>query len=218
MNATRTIVAAACAALALGMLPACSHKGMGPGNRYKTADEWERATRNQKKAYTFEDFIANPNYTLSRDIWCGAALKDYAPAESYVEVLLKEQRGRLYIRGNIAMDFPVCSGRVGGRETPRGTFRISEMKEFYRSHSYGSYMDADNNFVQGNAVAGVPGPAGTHFEGADMPYWMRFNGGVGMHVGNVHRVGQSHGCVRIPEEACKIVFSKMGVGSKVIVK
>lgn len=207
------------ALLALAVLPCCtSHKGMGPGHKYRSADEWERASRSQTKAYSFEDFIAKPDYTLSRDIWCGAALKDYAPADTYVVVLLKEQRGRLYIHGEVAMDFPVCSGRVGGKETPRGTFRVSEMKEFYRSHSYGSYMDANNNFVQGNAVAGVPGPAGTHFEGADMPYWMRFNGGVGMHVGNVHRVGQSHGCVRVPKEACQIVYSKMGIGSKVIVK
>ena len=53
MHSKKVFVLAATAALALGMLPSCSHKGVGPSHRYKSADEWERATRHQKKAYTF---------------------------------------------------------------------------------------------------------------------------------------------------------------------
>jgi lipoprotein-anchoring transpeptidase ErfK/SrfK len=37
-------------------------------------------------------------------------------------------------------------------------------------------------------------------------------------VGEVHRYSQSHGCVRVPEEACSILFEKLAVGSRVIVK
>ncbi|MBQ1189233.1 MAG: L,D-transpeptidase family protein [Lachnospiraceae bacterium] len=47
---------------------------------------------------------------------------------------------------------------------------------------------------------------------------MRFNGAIGLHVGNVHRYSASHGCVRVPEEACAILFEKLAVGSEVIVK
>ena len=60
--------------------------------------------------------------------------------------------------------------------------------------------------------------AGATFRGTLMPYWMRFNGAIGMHTGVVQRDGASHGCVRVPEEACSVLFEKLAVGSKVIVK
>lgn len=181
-------------------------------------DRMEEETRNKRVAATFEEFIASDNYRSSRDMWRGAALNDDAPADSYVVILLEEQRGRLYIRNTIAMDFPICSGRFGGSETPKGTFTISQKAKDYRSSLYGSYVDSQNRIVKGGADSRVKGPAGTTFRGASMPYWMRFNGAIGMHVGNVYRDGKSHGCVRVPEEACSILFSKLAVGSKVIVR
>ncbi len=178
----------------------------------------EREARGKRVAFSYEAFVASPGYRTSRDIWRGRAIEQHDPQYSHVEVLLNEQRGRLYIRGQIAMDFPICSGRVGGSETPRGTFRISQKEKEYRSNRYGFYVDANGDYVKGGAVAGKPGPAGTHFKGARMPYWMRFNGAIGLHVGDVHREGDSHGCVRVPEEACSILFDKLAVGSAVIVK
>ncbi len=198
------------------LLAACSSPS--PERLRAEGARLEEEARGKKLAFTYEAFIASPQYRYSRDMWRGRALEQHDPQHSHVEVLLKEQRGRLYINGQIAMDFPVCSGRVGGSETPRGTFRISQKVEDYRSNRYGFYVDKDDNFVKGGAVAGKPGPAGTHFKGARMPYWMRFNGAIGMHVGDVHREGESHGCVRVPEEACSILFEKLAVGSKIIVK
>ncbi len=203
------------AAFAL-LLAACSSPT--PADFYAAGDRLEEESRHKKLAFTYEAFISSPDYRNSRDFWRGAALEQHNPRGSHVEVLLNEQRGRLYINGKIAMDFPVCSGRVGGHETPRGSFRISQKAREYRSNLYGSYVDARGNYVRGGARAGKPGPAGTHFRGASMPYWMRFNGAIGMHVGQVHRQGESHGCVRVPEEACSILFEKLAVGSKVIVK
>lgn len=207
------LLAAATAAL----LSSCQSPEARLRNLRAEGDRLEAASKNKKLAYTFEDFIASEHYRETRDMWRGAAIEQYNPANSYVEILLEEQRGRLYINGQIAMDFPVCSGRFGGKETPKGTFRISQKQRDYRSNRYGSYVDVNERFVKGDAEAGKPGPAGTHFLGASMPYWMRFNGAIGMHVGNVHRDAASHGCVRVPEEACSILFSKLAVGSKVIV-
>lgn len=182
-------------------------------------DRLEEATRHVRKAYTFEDFIAHEGYRETRDMWRGAALNEYNPAHSYVEILLEEQRGRLYINDTIAMDFPICSGRFGGQETPKGTFRISQKVKEYRSNRYGSFMSKDGKrVVERNISVKDTPPEGAVFEGADMPYWMRFNGAIGLHVGNVHRHSASHGCVRVPEEACSILFEKLAVGSKVIVK
>ncbi len=185
---------------------------------YAEGDRLEEEARGKKLAFTYEDFVASAEYRTSRDIWRGRALEQYDPQNSRVEVLLDEQRGRLYINGKIAMDFPVCSGRIGGSETPRGAFRITQKEKEYRSNRYGFYVDAQGDFVKGGAVAGKPGPAGSQFKGSRMPYWMRFNGAIGMHVGDVHRQGESHGCVRVPEEACSILFEKLELGSVVVVK
>lgn len=177
------------------------------------------APKPTRLAYTFEAFIASPHYRHTRDLWQGGAINEYAPSKSHVEVLLEQQRGRLYINGVIAMDFPICSGRVGGSETPRGTFRISQKVRKYRSNLYGSFVSkTGNKVVKGGVSSQDKAPAGSVFLGAEMPYWMRFNGAIGMHVGDVYRVGASHGCVRVPVEACSILFEKLAVGSKVIVK
>ncbi len=199
------------------LLGSCSHEAT-PEDAYRRGAELEAASRNKKVARTFEQFISSPAYSESRDMWRGAAIQDRNPRNSRVEILLREQRGRLYINDRIAMDFPVCSGRVGGHETPRGTFRITEKKREHRSTLYGSFVDANNVVVKGDAKSWQKAPKGSHFKGALMPYWMRFNGAVGMHVGSVYRSGASHGCVRIPPEACSILFDKLDTGSKVIVK
>lgn len=190
-----------------------------PEDMLQAGDRLERETRNKQVARTFEEFTASPRYAFSRDIWCGRALELTDPQHSRVEILLSVQRGRLYIRDKIAMDFPICSGRVGGSETPTGSFRISEKKLEHRSSLYGSFVDANDRVVKGGADSRRhKAPAGAHFKGALMPYWMRFNGAVGLHVGTVLRDGDSHGCVRVPPEACSILYSKLAVGSAVIVK
>lgn len=186
---------------------------------YRLGDELDEAAKNKKVGYTFEDFISSPGYRSSRDYWRGPAIERTDPANSHVEILLKEQRGRLYINGEIAMDFPVCTGRVGGSETPRGTFRITEKKEEHRSTLYGCFVDADDNLVKAGVTSSEPPPPGAFFKGSKMDYWMRFNGAIGIHVGNiVERDSLSHGCVRLPVEPAEILFSKLDVGSKVIVK
>lgn len=188
------------------------------GRSSMSADEWELASKNKRVARTFEEFINSPNYSMSRDMWRGRALQLHDPRHSRVEILLAEQRGRLFIHDQIAMDFPICSGRVGGHETPRGRFRISEKQREHRSSLYGSWVNARDEIVKSDASSGERAPAGTHFKGALMTYWMRFNGAIGMHVGSVYRSGASHGCVRIPPEACSILFEKLAVGSVVVVK
>lgn len=185
---------------------------------YAEGRKLEQATKNKQVARSFEAFIASPSYADSRDMWRGRAIEQHNPKRSRVEILLREQRGRLYINDQIAMDFPICSGRVGGHETPKGRFRITEKKREHRSSLYGSFVGAGNVVVKDDARSSDKAPAGAHFKGASMPYWMRFNGSIGMHVGSVYRSGASHGCVRVPVEACSILFEKLAVGSLVIVK
>lgn len=189
-----------------------------PEDLYRDGDALEEATRNVRLSRTFEAFIASPTYRYSRDYWRGGAIEQYNPAGSHVEILRDVQRGRLYINGKIAMDFPVSTGKAGGHETPAGTFRITEKKLEHRSSLYGSFVDSQGNAVQRKVHSADRAPAGTRFEGTAMPYWMRFNGAIGMHTGPIPREGASHGCVRVPEQACSILFNKLSVGSQVIVK
>lgn len=206
------IIAVACAVF----LSACSQDRAAV--YYAMGDRLEEETKGKRLSYTFESFINSPQYRSTRDMWRGAALEQYAPRQSRVEIFLDTQRARLYIRNQVAMDFPICSGSTGGMETPKGTFRISQMEKEYRSNRYGAFVDATGKKVKRNISSTDEAPAGTRFEGTMMPYWMRFNGAIGMHVGNVHRDSASHGCVRVPEEACSILFDKLSVGSVVIVK
>lgn len=186
---------------------------------YRMGDEWDEAVKDKKVGYTYEDFVSSPGYRTSRDYWRGAAIERTDPADSHVEILLKEQRGRLFINGEIAMDFPVCTGRIGGSETPKGSFRITEKKEEHRSSRYGCFVDAEDNLVKANVTSSQKPPAGAFFKGSKMDYWMRFNGAIGIHVGNIiEREGESHGCVRLPVEPAEILFSKLDIGSRVIVK
>lgn len=187
-------------------------------NPYVEAQKLELASKNKQVARSFEAFVSSPGYADSRDMWRGKAINQYNPKNSRVEILLREQRGRLYINDQIAMDFPVCSGRVGGYETPKGHFRITEKKRDHRSSLYGSFVGPGNEVVREDVKSADKAPTGARFKGASMPYWMRFNGAIGMHVGSVYRSGASHGCVRVPVEACSILFEKLAVGSVVIVK
>lgn len=185
---------------------------------YQLVSEMDEALLNKRVSRTFEEFIASPGYRTSRDVWKGAAIEWYDPKQTRVEILLNQQRGRLYIKNQIAMDFPACSGKSGSHDTPKGSFRISEKKLEHRSTLYGAFVNAAGDVVKGSVRASDKSPAGTAFQGTKMPYWMRFNGAIGMHTGPVLRDGASHGCVRIPPEACSIIYEKTAIGTPVIVK
>ncbi|MEO0414481.1 MAG: L,D-transpeptidase family protein, partial [Verrucomicrobiota bacterium] len=56
------------------------------------------------------------------------------------------------------------------------------------------------------------------FVGADMPYWCRITGGIGMHIGYVPNHPASHGCIRIPPTVQPLIFSKVRVGTPVTIR
>lgn len=174
--------------------------------------------RNGYLPFSYEAFIHNPEYRYSRDIWRNDDRLSQANGRNgRVEILLDQQRGRLYIDDAIAMDFPVCTGK-DGKHTPKGTFRIQQKAQDYRSNLYGAILDASGNIINSNATPSTRVPEGCEYVGAKMPYWMRINGAIGMHVGNVYRDENSHGCIRIPKEACSVLFEKLSLGSQVVVR
>lgn len=169
-------------------------------------------------ASSYDAFVADPQYRFTRDIWYhDERICQARPKNSKIIIHLKDQRGELWVNSKPAMNFPVCTGK-SSNETPRGKFSIIQKDAEYRSHSYGSVFNANGVCVNSDATASSHVPTGGQFIGAKLPLWMRIHEGIGLHVGTVYRDADSHGCIRVPVEACRILFDKCSVGTTVIVQ
>jgi hypothetical protein len=148
-----------------------------------------------------------------------ALLEQATPDNVSLEISLKEQRGLLLVRGAIAMDFPVSTGKAS-HPTPAGSYTIRAKEKEYHSNLYGRIFDATGAVVVADAdTRKDEPPEGGRFEGAAMPYWMRLtDGGVGMHVGYVPGGrAASHGCIRLKKENAAEIFSLVKIGTPVVV-
>lgn len=134
-----------------------------------------------------------------------------------VLISLPKQRAYLLVNGEIAIDTPISSGKSKGMTQP-GKFKITEKDADHRSNLYGNYVDSDGRVVRGGVSVRIDSaPSGTHFVGAPMRYFMRFNGGVGMHVGHLPGYPASHGCVRMPPEIAPLFYKNVKHGTSVTV-
>jgi len=150
-----------------------------------------------------------------------ALLPTLGPSNSRIEISISEQRLRVYRTGggsqDLVIETQVSTGKPG-HATPRGSYRISEKQVYKRSTLYGSWHAASGAQVGGsNRVSQRPRGA-VRFVGAEMPYWLRINGGIGIHVGFVPDGPASHGCIRVPESVQPLIFSKVGIGTPVVVR
>ena len=142
------------------------------------------------------------------------------PGPMSVNIDLSEQKAYLFKGGqNVGWTY-VASGR-SGFASPTGTFHIMEKIVDKRSNRYGVIVDHNGDVVNSNATAGVSRvPAGGHFVGAKMPYWMRITGyGVGLHAGAIPNPGSpaSHGCIRLPYSMAETLFQNAPVGTRVTI-
>lgn len=122
-----------------------------------------------------------------RRTWKNEALLR-SKGECRVRIHLATQRGELLVNGQVAMDFPVSTGKRDS--TPEGTYHILEKDRNHRSNLY--------------HVA--------------MPYFMRLTyDGIGLHIGDVYPVPVSHGCIRMTREACVPLYNRLPVGTEVVI-
>ena len=135
-----------------------------------------------------------------------------------IVVSLSKQRVYLQVGGKVAVDSPISSGRRPGW-TPKGEFCILEKDPNHQSNLYGDLVDEGGRKVRsGISSKLVSPPGGTHFQGASMKYFMRLTTeGVGMHAGILPGYPASHGCIRLPLEAAKMIYSIVGVSTPVTV-
>lgn len=145
-------------------------------------------------------------------------LAGLSPSNAEIEVDLSEQKARVIRvaggRREVVIETSVSTGKPG-HSTPTGTYRISEKQVEKRSTLYGRWLDASGRTVQSDGESGYRPSGATTFVGAEMPYWMRINGGIGMHVGYVPDHPASHGCIRVPGAVQPLIYSKVGVGTKI---
>lgn len=166
---------------------------------------------------TYEYFITHNTYPKTMEIYRNKALLSRAGSRSPIYICLSQQRGRLYVDGKVAADWPVSTG-VGGHETPTGSFTIKEKRKEYSSRSYGKIRGANGKIVKYNADATRDAvPEGGAWIGSPMPNWMRLTwDGVGMHTGKV-RAGRrlSHGCIRTPGSMASQLYAITSIGTPV---
>ena len=130
---------------------------------------------------------------------------------------LEQQRAHFYKGGKIVGVSVVSTGREG-YDTPSGEFRITQKDMTHVSSIYGDYVDRSGQVVLESVdVTKDPRPRGTVFRGAPMPYFLRIQGGIGMHAGYLPGYPASHGCIRLPKEMAVHFFQNAPVGTPVVI-
>lgn len=133
-------------------------------------------------------------------------------------ISLDEQHIGVVKGGELVGLSPISSGREG-YDTHPGLFKVTEKDEDHRSSWYGAFVDESGFIVVEDVdVRKDKPPAGTKFVGAEMRYFMRFNGPIGLHQGYLPGYPASHGCIRLPAKMAERIFESIPHGTPVEVK
>lgn len=154
-----------------------------------------------------------PSHTATESHWDG----DGIAGSPKIVIDLSNQKASFYKDDHLVGVSPISSG-TSSHPTPTGKFKVTQKNIDHRSSWYGDYVDREGNVV----VKDIDNrkdrrPSGTRYLGADMGYFMRFNGPIGMHRGFLPGYPASHGCIRLPEEMAAIFFDHASIGTPVIV-
>ncbi|MBV9007616.1 MAG: L,D-transpeptidase family protein [Verrucomicrobia bacterium] len=142
---------------------------------------------------------------------------DGAEGKPSVKISLGEQRAYFYKGGKLVGISQLSTGREG-KNTPLGKFHVIAKDPNHASSLYGDYVDAGDNVVMPNVELGKdPKPAGSHFKGAPMPYYMQIAPGFGLHAGYLPGYPASHGCIRMPEFMAENFYKSVSVGTPVTI-
>ena len=124
-------------------------------------------------------------------IW-GATMMDAAVDSAPVRVIVSiaDQRAYVYRADTLIAVSAVSTGRPG-HETPSGDFPILQKDVTHRSNKYSN---------------------------APMPYMQRLTwDGIALHAGHNPGYAASHGCVRLPLEFARRLFSVTQIGAEVLI-
>ena len=133
-----------------------------------------------------------------------------------MKISLSEQKV-YFMKGGVVVGMsPISSGREGYGTTP-GKFRVIEKDIDHKSNLYGDYVDAKTGEIVKKEVdvRKDKRPPGTKFDGANMRYFMRITGAIGMHEGYLPGYPASHGCIRLPTKMAEIFYHASSLGTPV---
>jgi len=172
--------------------------------------------QNSRSSYLQGYGQANPADQLisQKGFWDG----DGVQGKALIRISLDEQVAYFYRGQQLVGLTPIATGKAG-YETPRGSYKISQKSKDHKSSLYGTIRrKADNSIVVHDAdTRQHKAQAGEYFDNAPMPYFMRFNGAIGMHTGHLPGYAASHGCVRLPDHMAAKFFENVKIGTLVVV-
>src|SRR5256714_4164324 len=143
---------------------------------------------------------------------------DGVPGSPKIVVSISEQHAYFFKGKNLVGESTVSTGNPGFG-TPPGHYTVLSKDPTHVSTVFGDYVDDFGNVMKSNIDSRKdPRPAGSHYDGARMPYAMFFRSGYAMHQGYVPPYAASHGCIRVPREMAETFFNNAPVGTPVIVK
>lgn len=132
-----------------------------------------------------------------------------------MRISLSEQKVYFMKGGQIVGMSPISSGRESHATRP-GKFRVMEKDIDHKSNLYGDYVDSTGFIVKKEVdVRKDARPPGTKFDGANMRYFMRITGAIGMHEGYLPGYPASHGCIRLPTKMAQIFYHESSLGTPV---
>lgn len=132
-----------------------------------------------------------------------------------MRISLSEQRVFYYKGGKLAGVSPTSTGREGYRTSP-GSYSVIQKDLDHKSSFYGDYVAADGRIVKSDVdVRKDARPPGSRFDGANMRYFMRVTGAIGMHEGYLPGFPASHGCIRLPSKMAEVFFRASPLGTPV---
>lgn len=115
---------------------------------------------------------------------------DSEPAQYRVSIKLDQQQAIVWKGKEIVMMTPISSGKASTPTKP-GTYLVTNKYRNWKSTLYD----------------------------AQMPFFLRLScGDFGLHAGNLPGYPASHGCVRLPEENAKQLYSMVPIGTLVEIK
>lgn len=136
-----------------------------------------------------------------------------------ITIKRSEQKAYFYKGSELVGVTPISTGK-STHTTPAGRFKVTEKSKDHKSSLYGVIRDTATGQIVNNDADTRKHRAGPGevFENAPMPYFLRFNNGIGMHVGHLPGYAASHGCVRLPEAMAKKFFEHASLETPVIVE
>ena len=132
-----------------------------------------------------------------------------------VRIDLGEQKAYFFKGGELVGVSVISTGREE-YATPTGSYKILSKNRDHVSSLYGNYVDQYGNILMKDVdTRKDKKPPGAIYDGAKMPFFMRFTGGVGMHEGFLPGYPASHGCIRMPGFMAEKFFANVSIGTPV---